>query len=90
MSSQKEEQPKVSTLRKIEAKKEKETPKNTIAAISMKSSDILMKLAKNDDYDDDNEEDAHKELYNLGKSPKKQSSSHFEEKSKTQSFNSKG
>ena len=54
MSKQKEEQLKVSTLRKKEeTRKNKETTKNTTAVIPMKS-------AKNDDYDYDSELHAQK------------------------------
>ena len=61
MSSQKEGQPRVSTLRKKEeTKKNEEMPKNTTAAVPIKSSVISMKSAKNDDYDDDNELHAQK------------------------------
>ena len=61
MSSKKEEQPKVSTLRKKEeTRKNEETPKNTIAAIPMKSSTISIKSTRNDDYDDDSELHAQK------------------------------
>ena len=54
MFGQRDEHPKASTLRKKkEVQKKEEPPKNTIAAISMKS-------AKNDDSENDNEGDAHK------------------------------
>ena len=54
MSGQRGERPKVSTMRKKEeVRKKEETPKNTIAT-------ILMKSAKNDDSENDNEGDAHK------------------------------
>ena len=54
MFGQRDEHPKVSTLRKKEeVQKKEEPPKNTTTAISMKS-------AKNDDSENDNEGDAHK------------------------------
>ena len=61
MFGQRDEHPKVSTLRKKEeVQKKEEPPKNTIAAIPMKSSAISMKSAKNDDSENDSEGDAHK------------------------------